>query len=79
VSPKKSKGKFELSVEDDGRASDHVVKSGMGLLGMRERVASLGGRLGFEAGRERGATLLVVIPLAHTKSSRRARWSARHD
>jgi len=55
---------IELSVEDDGRAGDHVVKSGMGLLGMRERVESLGGRLDFEAGRERGAALLVVIPLA---------------
>ena len=58
-------GEIELSVEDDGQASDHVVKSGMGLLGMRERVESLGGRLDFEAGRERGAALLVVIPLAH--------------
>jgi signal transduction histidine kinase len=61
-------GDIELSVKDDGRASDHVVKSGMGLLGIRERVESLGGRLGFEAGRERGATLLVVIPLAHAQS-----------
>jgi signal transduction histidine kinase len=57
-------GAIELSVEDDGRAGDRVVRSGMGLLGMRERVESLGGRLDFEAGRERGAALLVAIPLA---------------
>jgi len=31
---------------------------------MRERVASLGGRLSLEAGRERGTTLHVVIPVA---------------
>jgi signal transduction histidine kinase len=41
----------------------------MGLLGMRERVESLGGRLDFEAGRERGAALLVVIPLAHVQAA----------
>jgi signal transduction histidine kinase len=64
LTPSSEGGEIELSVEDDGRASEHVVKSGMGLLGMRERVESLGGRLAFEAGRERGATLLVVIPLA---------------
>jgi signal transduction histidine kinase len=58
---------IELSVEDDGRASDPVVKSGMGLLGMRERVASLGGRLSLQVGRERGSTLLVVIPLVPTE------------
>ena len=55
---------IELTVGDDGRAGDHAVKSGMGLLGMRERVASLGGRLSFEAEQSRGSTLRVVIPLA---------------
>ena len=45
---------IELSIEDDGRTNDHAVRSGMGLLGMRERVASLGGRLSLEAGREEG-------------------------
>jgi glucose-6-phosphate-specific signal transduction histidine kinase len=39
----------------------------MGLLGMRERVASLGGRLSLEAGRERGTTLHVSIPVAPTQ------------
>src|SRR5262245_3759604 len=57
---------IELTVDDDGRASAHdpVVRSGMGLLGMRERVASLGGRLSFEAGRRTGSVLRVVIPVA---------------
>jgi signal transduction histidine kinase len=37
----------------------------MGLLGMRERVAALGGRLSFEAGRSGGGSALrVIIPLA---------------
>jgi signal transduction histidine kinase len=54
---------IELSIEDNGRTNDHDVGSGMGLLGMRERVASLGGRLSLEAGRERGTILHVVIPV----------------
>ncbi|WP_024509665.1 histidine kinase [Bradyrhizobium sp. ARR65] len=59
-----STGEIELTVEDDGRAGDQTVKSGMGLLGMRERVAGLGGRLSFEIGPSRGSVLRVVIPLA---------------
>ncbi|OAF14246.1 histidine kinase [Bradyrhizobium centrolobii] len=53
---------IELCIADDGRLGDAAVKSGMGLLGMRERVAALGGRLSFETGPDRGATLRVVIP-----------------
>lgn len=56
---------IELTVGDDGRAgeADPAVKPGMGLLGMRERVATLGGRLSFEAGRTTGSILCVVIPV----------------
>lgn len=61
-----ARAEIELTVDDDGRASvpDPAVKSGMGLLGMRERVATLGGRLSFEAGRRTGSVLRVVIPVA---------------
>lgn len=55
---------IELVVEDDGRASERAVRSGMGLLGMRERVASLWGQLTFEARAGLGAVLRVVIPVA---------------
>jgi len=61
---------IELIVEDDGRASERAVKSGMGLLGMRERVAGLGGRLTFEARPGTGAGLRVVIPVAATSAPR---------
>lgn len=56
---------IELAVDDDGRANEHdpAVRSGMGILGMRERVASLGGRLSLEAGGNRGFALRAVIPL----------------
>ena len=61
---------IELIVKDDGRASERAVKSGMGLLGMRERVAGLGGRLTFEARPGQGAALRVVIPVAATPAPR---------
>lgn len=53
-----------LAIDDDGRSTDPAAKSGMGLLGMRERVAALRGRLSFEAGPNGGSALRVVIPLA---------------
>ena len=52
-----------LAIDDDGRAHEPASKSGMGLLGMRERVAALRGRLSFEAGPNGGSALRVVIPL----------------
>lgn len=57
-------GDIDLVVADDGRPNETAVKSGMGLLGMRERVAALGGRLNFEANPDRGCTLRVLIPAA---------------
>ena len=55
--------RIELTINDDGRTGDQSVKSGMGLLGMRERVAALGGRLSFEVGQSVGSALRVVIPI----------------
>jgi signal transduction histidine kinase len=56
----------ELIVNDDGRPgeADPAAKAGMGLLGMRERAATLGGSLSFEAGQKTGSVLRVVVPLA---------------
>jgi signal transduction histidine kinase len=53
-----------LSVEDDGEARGDSLppKAGMGLLGMQERVASLGGKLCFERRAEGGARLVATIP-----------------
>jgi len=40
------------------------VQAGLGLVGMRERVAALQGSIDFEVGRPRGLTVRVSIPLA---------------
>jgi signal transduction histidine kinase len=57
---------IELVVEDNGVMGDagQAVKPGLGFLGMRERIATLGGRLSFEAGPKTGSVLRVVIPVA---------------
>jgi signal transduction histidine kinase len=67
-------GEVELVVTDDGRVGeeDPVTRSGMGLLGMRERVAMLGGRLSFAFRHETGSTLSAVIPLPGSGAVERA-------
>ncbi len=63
---------IELTVADDGAAADVDLsgKFGMGLVGMRERISALGGRLSFEPGHPSGLSLHAVIPaprmVAHT-------------
>ena len=55
---------IELTVADDGKArgTGLAAKSGMGLIGMRERIAALGGRLSFETQHPAGSILHAVIP-----------------
>jgi len=56
---------IELTVADDGHdgGSELVIRSGLGLLGMRERVDSLGGQMRFDTGGGAGSILRVVIPV----------------
>jgi two-component system sensor histidine kinase DesK len=51
-------GKSVLTIADDGRGG--TASFGNGLIGMRERVQSLGGTL--ERGADRGTTLTIAIP-----------------
>jgi signal transduction histidine kinase len=52
-------------IEDDGRGFDPAVvgEDGLGLLGMRERVALLEGKLTVESSPEAGTTLVAEVPL----------------
>jgi signal transduction histidine kinase len=54
-----------LTIEDDGRGFSpaQVAGGGLGLLGMRERVASVNGALDIESKRGAGTRLMVEIPL----------------
>jgi signal transduction histidine kinase len=52
-------------IEDDGRgfsAAEAEHEDGLGLLGMRERVGLIGGRLTIESSEETGTTLAVEVP-----------------
>ena len=58
-------GSVSVLVEDDGRGfdPDGVRDDALGLVGMRERVGLLGGRLTIEAPADAGTTLAVEVPL----------------
>ncbi len=52
-------------VEDDGRGFERDPNgSGLGLTGMQERLALLGGRLKIESARDRGTTIVAEVPLS---------------
>ena len=56
-----------LRIDDDGKAApDTAPTLGVGLLGMRERVTALGGRLRAEPRGEGGFTVQAELPVEHT-------------
>ncbi len=58
-------GQVELVVQDDGVGPEQAGTDGdggFGLLGLRERVELLGGRLGFGSGPSGGGRLAVTLP-----------------
>ncbi|HJR33390.1 MAG TPA: ATP-binding protein, partial [Gemmatimonadales bacterium] len=56
-----------LAVSDDGRGFDPAASADggrMGLVGMQERMAAVGGRLTVDAAPGRGARLVAQVPAA---------------
>lgn len=53
-----------VQVDDDGGGSHRPLVPGYGLVGMRERVTALGGRLRAEPGAGRGFSVLAELPVA---------------
>jgi signal transduction histidine kinase len=51
-------------IEDDGRGFGEAGENGLGLLGMRERVALIGGRVAVESSPGSGTTLSIEVPVA---------------
>jgi len=55
--------RVSLRVEDDGKGFQPARSKGLGLLGMEERVAQLGGRLRIDSHPGRGTTLIAELPV----------------
>ena len=65
----RSSGHVSATVEDDGRGfdsdagADPVAGTRLGIIGMRERAALVGGSLTIESTPGRGTTILTWVPL----------------
>ncbi|TIW20534.1 MAG: sensor histidine kinase [Mesorhizobium sp.] len=60
--------RMRLTIEDDGRGFDGRADPGpghLGLAGMRERLALVGGELTVESAAMKGTTVYADVPLAH--------------
>jgi signal transduction histidine kinase len=55
-----------LAIQDDGKGFDAKQESGMGLLGMQERVSHLGGTFSVESLPGHGAIVCIVLPLSNS-------------
>ncbi len=59
------KGHVSAVIEDDGKGFEHTSfdKNRLGLIGMRERIALVGGTFVLETAEGEGTTVIVRIPL----------------
>ncbi len=67
IAAQQEPGRLLLSIQDDGRGFDVRRSRGLGLLGMEERVAHLGGTLQLISAPGSGTSISVVLPLAASK------------
>ncbi|HEX7053581.1 MAG TPA: PAS domain-containing sensor histidine kinase [Burkholderiales bacterium] len=65
-------GKLALSVRDDGEGFDVQSVRGLGLAGMEERTALVGGSLELRATPGRGTVVLATFPLAPARAAQAA-------
>jgi signal transduction histidine kinase len=56
-------GRLRVSVQDNGRGFNPAEETGLGILGMKERVARLGGSLRLESSPGRGSAVSFDLPL----------------
>lgn len=62
-------GMLRVTVRDDGAGFDpRAVRGGLGLVGLRERVESLGGRFRVEGGPGEGTVVHALVPAAITEN-----------
>ncbi len=66
ISVQQEDGNLHVAVRDDGKGFDPSGESGMGLLGMEERVVRLRGKFRIDSEKGLGTTVDVVLPLPET-------------
>ena len=64
ISVNQQTNRLRVSVQDDGKGFDPAQETGLGILGMQERVLHLGGVLHVDSERGRGAIVRFELPLA---------------
>ena len=55
--------RLRVSIQDDGKGFEPLHETGLGILGMEERIASLGGFLNLDSEPERGTIISFELPL----------------
>ena len=75
----RKKGAVTAVIEDDGRGFSEGLPAdgGLGLVGMRERVALVNGRFEIESAKGAGTTLVAEVPVPEHSSSHRRRPRSR--
>jgi two-component system sensor histidine kinase UhpB len=63
VEVRREEENVKVAVTDDGKGLDTNLVHGFGLIGMRERVSALGGRIAFDTAEGRGLQVRALIPL----------------
>jgi signal transduction histidine kinase len=72
--------RLRVSIQDDGKGFEPLSESGVGIMGMEERIARLGGGLNVDSEPGRGTIVLFELPLpnaenaAHTTSPLRTAY-----
>jgi signal transduction histidine kinase len=65
--------RLSLSIQDDGQGFDAKLTKGLGLLGIEERVASLGGKCKIHSAPGNGTIVAIELPFSNNEGSRDAR------
>ncbi|MEY4766182.1 MAG: hypothetical protein RI907_2855 [Pseudomonadota bacterium] len=67
----KNSGRLTMQIRDNGCGFDTSTstRQGLGLIGMRERVASVGGELFISSPKGQGTTVTVLLPLQERKAT----------
>ncbi|MGO8790236.1 MAG: ATP-binding protein [Terriglobia bacterium] len=71
--------RLSLSIQDDGQGFDVGQTKGLGLLGIEERVAMLGGKCEIHSAPGSGTIVAIELPFSNSEGSRDARGNGKNS